>query len=162
MTQSIVSMCKVLIIIFKSPGTPCRSHGTSDIFNLFNPPIPLPEHPPDTPIYTTGMSENERDNAKLEWHAWRMEHANIHTMNNLLTDMFLNCIDTYKGLIMSTMVGQPKNTFVVIFKYFVKKYGQATPIDIENNCAKLKTPWDVSIPTDVFIKKIQDAAKFSK
>ena len=71
---------------------------------------------PDTPIYTPGMSENERDNAKLEWHAWRMDHEKISTMNNLLTKMFLNCIeDTYKGPIMSTMVGQPNKTFVVIF-----------------------------------------------
>ena len=46
--------------------------------------------------------------------------------------------ETYKGPIMSSMVGQQKKTFIVIFEYFVKKYGKAMPIDIKNNRAEMK------------------------
>ena len=81
-----------------------------------------------------------------------MEYGNIVTMNRLLTDMFLECIDpTYKDPILSNMIGKPNKSFVEIFEYYIQKYGKVTPLDVEDNRTKMKTPWDATFPPDILI-----------
>ena len=161
MTQSIILMHKIAVILFKTIRFIISSNATYKIFHLLYTSIQFPQRPTDTPIYTAGKTETEKDNAKLQWHAWRMEHANIKTMSHLLTNLFLNCIeDTYKDHIMSSMVGHPNKTVIEIFEYFMK-YGKVTSVNIENNRVDMKK-MGFNNPTDIFIKQINDTSECSK
>ena len=76
-----------------------------------------------------------------------MEYGYIATMNRLLTDMFLECIDNmYKDPILRNMIGQPNKTFVEIFEYYIQKYEKVTLLNVEDNRTKMNMPWDATFP----------------
>ena len=91
----------------------------------------LPGPTPDAPAFTAAMNPGEREIARFEWQANRMENENIKNMNEASIQLFLQKIgENYKKQLESSFIARIDRTFQEIFSSFLKKYGKFCPLDL--------------------------------
>ena len=125
-------------------------------------PLTLPGPTPDAPIFNDGMNPGEREVARLEWQAHRMENENIKNMNEALLQLFLATIgENYRKHLESSFIGRVNRTFQEIFASFLAKYGKFGPLDLQANRERMTEPWDASTPIEALFAQINDSAEFA-
>ena len=125
--------------------------------------MPLVVPPPTAPLptYLDETKDGVRDRVKLEWQGNIIENNNIDNMNEALITLLLTSIQPalHKHLD-HDLVSCTASKFWEIFNYFLIKYRQVTPIDLENNKDQMKDPYDTETPIKTLFGQINDANKY--